>query len=153
MKVEYINPFIDASTEVLNKVAKLKVTRGNAYQKLSTFESDNLAVIIGVVGALKGQIIFSMNEDSALRLASAMMGGIPLERLDDMSKSAVAELANMISGNAMTIFSKKNINMVITPPTVLSGRKIDISIAKATIIAIPLIFGIDRSFEINVVLS
>lgn len=152
MIVDCINPFIEASSEVLSKMANVKIKRGTAYQKKSGFEGDNMAIVFGVIGELKGQIIFTMKEQSAMYIASLMMGE-PVERLNEMSKSAVAELANIISGNALTIFSKRNTNLGISPPTVLTGSGMNISISKAAIIAIPMIFHNGMSFEINIVLS
>ena len=153
MIVDYINPFIEASIEVLSKMANTKLKKGTAYQKKSGFESDNIAIVVGIVGKLKGQVIYTMKEQSAIYIASVMQSGTYVEKLDEMSKSAISELANIISGNAMTIFSGRNLKMEISPPTLLIGSSLSISVSKNVIISIPMIFSNGLSFEINVVLA
>ena len=44
-----------------------------------------------------------MDKPVALQIASAMMMGMTITELDEMSKSAIAESANMILGNAATL--------------------------------------------------
>ena len=153
MLADCITPFVDSSKKVLDEFCRVKAVKGTAYQKKDTFEGDSIVVLIGVVGEMKGQIIFSMNEEAALYLAYTMMGGADIEKLTEMAKSAIAELANIISGNAMTIFSSKNIKMGISPPTIFTGKGLNISISKAVIIAIPMLLSNKLKFEINVVLS
>ena len=63
-----------------------------------------------------------------------MMGGMAISELDEISKSAVSEMGNMIMGNASTIFAKKGISIDITPPSLLTGEKIEISNKISTIV-------------------
>ena len=56
----------------------------------------------------------------------------------DITKSAISELGNMILGNAATLLYNINIKIDITPPTLLLGEKISISIANMKTICIPL---------------
>jgi chemotaxis protein CheX len=69
----------------------------------------------------------------------------------DLKKSAIAELSNMIVGNASSIFYKKGLKIYITTPTVLTSKKVSIS-NKYPIICIPLSFGEggNMKLEINV---
>ena len=61
------------------------------------------------------------------KIASAMMMGMKITELDEMSKSAIAESANMILGNAATILYNKGIKIEITPPSLMTGENIQIS--------------------------
>ncbi len=79
-----------------------------------------------------------------------MMGGIPVKVFDEMAKSAIAELCNMILGNAATIFFKNKINIDITPPTVLTGDNIQLSPTKVIVICIPIYLDDDISMELSV---
>jgi chemotaxis protein CheX len=58
----------------------------------------------------------------------------PVEELDEMSKSAISEMGNMIMGNTGSIFASKDINIDITPPSLLIGEKIEISNKVPTIV-------------------
>ena len=72
--------------------------------KKTEYEGDIIAVIIGITGEMHGQVILSLKEDVACNIASHMLKGLPVPVFNDMAKSAVSELANMILGNAATIF-------------------------------------------------
>ena len=79
-----------------------------------------------------------MNRSVALNIASNMMGGAEIAELDEISKSAISELANMILGNTATILYNKGIGIEITPPTFLMGENLQISNSKMTTICVPL---------------
>jgi chemotaxis protein CheX len=137
MKVEYINPFIEASQSVFRMLCGIEVTLGKIYLRSSSFSVNQAIIIIGVIGKLRGQVYFELSIDTAKRIASAMMGGIPIVELDEISKSAISEMVNMIMGNTSMIFANENINIDITPPSLLMGEKIEIS-NKVSTVVIPL---------------
>ena len=90
MNVEYINPFIEASQSVWLMMTGNKPALGKVYLKKVPFQSDDIAVIVGLTGKIRGQVVISMNTNTALKVASSMMGGVLLAELDDMSKSAIS---------------------------------------------------------------
>lgn len=153
MKVEYVNPFIKASMEVINQTTGLQPQLGKIYERTIPYKSDGVIVLIGLVGEFYGSTVISLNKDMACKIASAMMGGFPIETLDEMAKSAVSELCNMILGNVATIFSKNNINVDITPPTVLTGENIQLSVKNSAIICIPLIFDDELYIELDIAID
>ena len=120
------------------------------YLKKSVYEGNALVIIIGVTGNMKGQVILSLNIPSACLIASKMMMGMPVTELNDMAKSAISELSNMILGNAATVFSKKGLSLDITPPSVCLGDNLDISVSNTTNICVPLKFLDDNVLEINI---
>lgn len=151
MNVEHINPFVEASTSVLQMIANTEVKIGKLNLKDSPFISSNVAIIIGVTGEMKGQVIFSLSNEDACKIASIMMGGMPVPELDEISKSAIGEVGNMIMGNTATIFASKQIAIDITPPTIMIGKDIQISTSKMKVISIPLHMDtIGCKFDINV---
>lgn len=99
---------------------------------------------------MRGQVIFSMNIGIACSIASSMMGGFEITQLDDISKSAIAELANMILGNAATIFSTRGIGIEITPPSMVTGDNIQISTSKTKTICVPIQFDNGGMVEIDI---
>jgi len=149
INVEYINPFISAAQTVLKDFCHIESTMGRPYLKQATYEGDILAVIIGITGVLRGQVILTMENRTACDIASHMMMGMPVPELNDMAKSAVSELSNMILGNTATIFSTKNIALDITPPTVTQGTNLSFSVSDSKTICVPLEYE-GHSFEINI---
>ena len=153
MNLEYINPFILASQDMLLQVANEETDIGKLFLRDSSFIVDNVIIIIGIAGGLKGQVIFNLQSEAACNIASSMMCGMPVAHLDEIAKSAIGELANMISGNAATIFASKQIELDITPPTVMIGDNIEICTTKSISICVPLVMKNGNSFQINVSLS
>ncbi|HOA96597.1 MAG TPA: chemotaxis protein CheX [Acetivibrio saccincola] len=150
MNVEYINPFIEASRTVLKQITGIDAKLGKIFVKTSPYASDNILIIVGLTGKIRGQAVFAMNQYVALDIASSMMGGIETVELDEMSKSAISELANMILGNATTILYNRGIGVEITPPTFLMGENMQISNTKMKTICIPLLLGDNKQMQIDV---
>lgn len=150
MKVEHINPFIQATQSIMKEVCNLEVKLGKPYISKPAYEGTSLMVIVGVTGDLRGQVLINMDVTAALKIASYMMMGMPVEELNDMAISAISELGNMILGNTATIFFNNDISLDITPPSVCLGDNMTISITDSQTICIPLIFDEDQVMEINV---
>ena len=72
MKVEYINPFVTASFDILKAVGNYNPVKGKLVLKSKPVPSYGVSVIVGVIGEVKGQIIYSLSEDTAKNIASAI---------------------------------------------------------------------------------
>lgn len=139
MKAEYINPFIKASTEVLRTIVNVEFKTGTPYLKQSPLAPDNVMILVGITGEIRGQVTLSMKKQVAMDVASSMMMGMPVTDLDEMSKSALSELGNMIMGNTATLLFNNGINIDITPPTLMMGDNLSISVTGMQTVGIPLI--------------
>ncbi|MCX7821417.1 MAG: chemotaxis protein CheX [Brevinematales bacterium] len=149
MRIEYINPFIEAAFDILNEVLKTNVKRNELYLKKLGDSMKGVAVVIGVTGNVSGRIVFDMTEDTALNIASKM-NGEKFSKFDDMVRSTIGELANMVTGRSVTRLEKENLSFNFTPPTIITGENIHIyefSDMEALIIPIDTGLGI---VEINV---
>lgn len=121
MKVEYINPFIDSARIVIEQMIQISPQQGTPRLQDIQPKEEHLWINIGLTGQFDGNVMYSLEIAVAKRLASAMMGGFPVEELDEMSKSAISELGNMISGNAGIILSNQGIGIDITPPLLITS--------------------------------
>jgi chemotaxis protein CheX len=149
MKVEYVNAFIKASTEVLNNFIAEKYTVGKPFIRKNPFPTKEIVIILGITGEIKGQAVFSMSIDVAKAIASGMMMGMPVNEIDEMAKSALSELGNMIMGNSATLLFNKGVKIDITPPSLVKGTAIEISSAGMETMCVPLISPIgDVEFDI-----
>jgi chemotaxis protein CheX len=149
MKAEYVNPFIEAAQSVFKTLLDTDTKLGKVYLKPSPFSVCDMIILIGVVGEIRGQVSLELTIETARKIASAMMGGMTVVDMDEISTSAIAELGNMIMGNTCSIFSKNKINIDISPPTILSGDKIKVS-NKVSTIVIPLTLESYGDININV---
>ena len=155
MNADFINPFLMSATKIMQEICQTEMKIGKPYVKTTEFENKSVAVMIGITGELKGQVIMAFEFNKALDVASKMMMGMPVTALDDMSISAISELGNMIMGNAATIFSTKGILTTkgyvidITPPSVCHG---DMTITQSYTqnICVPIHSGDEVALELNI---
>ena len=137
MKAEYVNPFVQASFSVLESLLGVRPTKGEMAAQPTTFTSQQCNVVCGVTGQVQGQVIFGMSLTTADRIASAMLGQ-PIKSFDALAASAIGEMGNMISGNAMQFLSEAGWICDITPPTIMRGTNVQISTISIPAIVIPL---------------
>ena len=150
MKADVINSFIRAGIDVIDQTTGIKAQLGKAYRKDSPFGSDSFVVLIGLTGNLQGVVAITLNQKMACKIASLMMGGLPIPTLDEMAKSAVAELCNMVLGNAGILLSQIGVKIDVTPPTTLTGQNIQLSMSDVVIICVPLLFEGGKLLELNI---
>lgn len=150
VNVEFINPFIGAAQKILRDVCQLETKLQKPYLKEAEYKGDLVAVIIGVTGNIKGQVILSISIETACNIASKMMMGMPVDALNDMAKSAISELSNMILGNAATNLSQKGLTVDITPPSICLGKDMNITVNHSKNICVPLKFNDNSLFEVNI---
>ena len=152
MKAEYINPFLEAATDVIEQVVQVKPSTGPLTVKDIKFVENYTWIQIGLNGQMQGDIVFGLSDKVALQLVSAMMGGYAFSEIDEMVRSAISELGNMISGNATTLLFNQGVQVDITPPTVIqSALMAGIQAKKA--LTIPLIIDGIGSLDIQVVIA
>jgi len=123
VKVEFINPFANAVLTVLEKEVPADWTRGQLSLRPSPFEGHDMNVIIGVAGDVEGQVVLTMSNATAKNIVSTMMGETVTE-LDELGKSAIGELGNMITGNASIALAENGYRSVLTPPSVIQGKEL-----------------------------
>lgn len=150
MNIEYINPFIEASQTVLKQVANFDAKLGKVFLKSSPYKGESILIIVGITGKIRGQAIFTMTKEVAFKIASAMMYGMPVDELNDISKSALSELTNMILGNTATLLYNKGVGIEITPPSLLLGENLQITQNKMKTICIPLHITEEEILEIDI---
>ena len=126
INVQHINPFLQASISVVESVANMKLTVGKPMIHNFEFPKLTYTIQVGVTGAMRGQVVLAMEDEKARFIASRMMMGMPVEKLDEMACSALNELSNMILGNTATVFSTQGILIDITPPMAVLGSNVKI---------------------------
>ena len=122
IKVEHINPFLASAVTILDQVCQVKVSPGKVSLDNPCIDGSPMFIMLGVTGELTGQVCMVFGIDVAKEIASRMMMGMPIDEIDDMAKSALSELGNMILGNAATILSGDHVLIDITPPTLGTGN-------------------------------
>lgn len=138
MKVEYVNPFINASYTILESYLGQRPKRGDLRMQPASFTSQECNIVVGVTGQVAGQIIYGMSIDVAKGIAGAMLGQ-NVQKFDQLASSAIAELANMLSGNASGLLSENGYVCDITPPTIICGKNVMINTLTIPTVVIPIV--------------
>lgn len=155
MNADYINPFVQGSQNILNILCNEKIALGNLFIKKDPYICEEISIVIGIIGEIKGNVIYNFKKQTACNIASKMMMGAPVEDLDEISTSAISELTNMISGNVATVFSGKGINIDITTPKLfLNAKNSEFEFIKkdSKLICVPLLFSNGDIFEVDILL-
>jgi chemotaxis protein CheX len=121
MDVNYINPFLEGTLDVIKTMASITADAGNPYIKKSNVAAGDVSGIIGITGDATGSLAISFTEACICEIVNSMLGeshtSINAEIID-----AVGELTNMISGSARNLMEKKGIKAFAAIPTVVYGK-------------------------------
>jgi chemotaxis protein CheX len=127
MRVEYINPFVEATFSILKEVLGTEVKRGDLYLKSSSMAIQGVAALVGLAGDVEGRVLFDMTKPTALFVAGAMNGGEVFATMDEMAKATIQELANMITARAVTQLADLGFKFDLTPPALFTGDNMEVS--------------------------
>lgn len=119
MDAKYINSFLEAFVCTLNQLGIAEVQRGSMKKKNNFYVELEVSSVINLSGSVQGSIALSMPQDTAKKLASAMMQGIKADTVDEIVKSAIGELSSMIAGSAVTKAAALGITLQISTPLIL----------------------------------
>jgi chemotaxis protein CheX len=84
---------------------------------------DPVNVLIGFTNSLTGNIVLGLDKETALKLVSAMMGGMEMSGFDEMVKSGLGEMLNMLAGTTLRKIQTNEITD-LSPPTVVTGDRV-----------------------------
>ncbi len=137
MNVKFLNPFVEAAHEVLSIEMHETVQRGDLRLETGSYTTDDVTVIISLVGAVDGTVFFSMSREAAIQLASVLIDE-KLELLDRLAQSGIAELGNVIVGRASMKLAEAGYESNISTPSLLMGKGATISTLDHPRLVVPL---------------
>ncbi|MDR1597087.1 MAG: chemotaxis protein CheX [Treponema sp.] len=149
MRVEYINPFVEAAFNVLKEVLNVDVKREDLYLKSTTMSIMGVAALVGLAGDVEGRVVFDMTKQTALGVAGAM-NGETFTVMDELAKATIQELANMITAQAVTKLHDLGYKFDLTPPALFTGENMEISHREVEALIVPMELGPIGKIEINV---
>lgn len=137
MRAEFINPFLQAATEVLESELGSAPRRGTIGLQRSAYTSDDVTTVVAVTGVVAGMVMFAMTEDTARAMVSKMLGQ-DFSEFDALAQSGIAEIGNVITGRAAILLAEAGFPSELAPPMVLMGRNTLISTLDVQRLVIPL---------------
>jgi len=153
MRVEYINPFVEATYSILCEVMNSEVKRGEIYLKPTSMSIQGVAALVGLAGDVEGRVLFDMTKETALYVAGAMNQDT-FTVLDDLAKATIQELANMVTAQAVTKLHELGFKFDLTPPALFTGENMEVAtnLGEVEALIVPMVFGPSNSnkLEVNV---
>ena len=115
MKMELIQPFINAADAVLSQGLKSPMVMGNLTMEQEAYRRRGVAALIELSGDIEGRVIFDLAPKTAAQVASHF-AGTELPESDDLVREAVCELANQVIGNAVATLNDQGFHFRVHPP-------------------------------------
>ena len=151
MNIEYINPFVEASYEILKEVLQVDIRRGEIYLKEDASSLTGIGFLIGLLGEAEGRLILDIEKNTALKIAS-ILNQEEFTEIDDLVIASIGEIANMITALAITKLHNKGYNFNLTPPSIIKGEKVEISNFELETLVVPLELPFGK-VEINIAIK
>jgi len=121
MDANMINPFINATINVLETMAFVKCKAGKPYLKKEDMAMGDVTGVIGITGETNGTISVTFEEKAILNIVSNIFGE-ETKKLNSEVADAVGELTNMISGQARRELEEIGKIFRAAIPSVISGK-------------------------------
>jgi chemotaxis protein CheX len=150
MRAEFVNPFLQAASEVLQAELGAEPSRGVVALRKSACTTEDVTALVRVYGAIAGYVLYSMNDHTARSIVEHIQG-TPCAQLDEVARSGIGELGNVITGRAATLLAEAGYSSVLAPPQLIVGQGTMISSVDERRLVIPL-ETLAGKLEIEVVL-
>jgi chemotaxis protein CheX len=115
MKMELIQPFINAADAVLSQGLQSPMVMSNLTMDQEAYRRKGVAALIELSGDIQGRVIFDLAPKTAAQVASHF-AGTELPESDDLVREAVCELANQVIGNAVATLNDQGFHFRVHPP-------------------------------------
>lgn len=115
MKMELIQPFINAADAVLSQGLQSPMEIGNLSMEEDAYRRRGIAALVELSGDIEGRVIFDLAPKTAASIAS-QFAGAELPETDTLVREAVCELANQIIGNAVATLNDQGFHFRVHPP-------------------------------------
>lgn len=129
LQQEYFEIFKEALRDSVNRMAKELVTYKDKEERSfhKNYEPNGITIIIGIIGKFSGRMLLNLSKDAAEALTAAVLKRE--SKNNDETTALLAELSNIISGNACSVLNKKYkaLGLRVAPPSILFGNNVLIS--------------------------
>ena len=121
MKMEVIQPFINAADAVLAQGLQSPMSIGNLSMEQEAYRRRGVAAQVSLTGDIEGRIVFDLDHDTAVKVASHFAGE-SVTASEDLVRETVCELANQVTGNAVTTLNDQGFHFRVHPPVLLTSE-------------------------------
>ena len=121
MDVKFINPFLDATINVIKTMAMVELKPGKPFLKKDHVAMGDVSGIIGMTGEVAGSLSVSFSFGLIQDIMQNMLGE-SIEEVNDDARDAVGEITNMISGDARRMIAQDGVTLQAAIPTIVAGK-------------------------------
>ncbi len=118
MKQEYVNPFLTPAQMVWQREFGCPLRVQNAEAVSHQYTTDDVTAIVGISGSLKGNVLYSFSEDLVNQIVKKLVTN-DVDPRGQMALSALADIANVITGNAATQLAASGYRCEVSPSVIL----------------------------------
>lgn len=116
---------VDLTSKLLLRIADIKTKLGGYILHETGWELADISAYVNFYGDLDIRYIINLSDDKAKEIAVKISG----EDIEDdditIIQDSVKEFCNIVCGNVMAKMAKMGKQIEITPPTILSNKKMD----------------------------
>lgn len=121
MDAKMINPFLNATLEIIEEMAPIDPEKQKIYLKKDDRASGDISGIISLSGSGKGTVAVSFDKKVIFYIVSSLFEE-KVTKLDNMVIDAAGELTNMITGRAIEKLAKNGFDLIMSVPKVVHGK-------------------------------
>jgi chemotaxis protein CheX len=121
MKMELIQPFINAADAVLAQTLKAPTTVGEVSMEEEAYRRRGIAAVVRVAGDIEGRVIFDLEPETAVQVTTKLVGDETAAK--EMIPEAICELANQVIGNAVTALNDQGFHFKVMPPELHTAER------------------------------
>lgn len=116
MRMELIQPFINAADAVLSETLACSITVSDISMNEEAYQRRATAAMVEITGDIEGRVIFDVEDSTAMKVASTISGTAELNSDPQLIRETIAELANLVIGNAVTTLNDQGFRFKVHPP-------------------------------------
>ena len=117
MRMELIQPFINAADAVFAESLQAPTKIGDLSMEEETYRRKGIAALILIKGEIEGRVILDMAPEVALSIATKLAGA-DVTQNEQVARETVCELANMVIGNSVTLLNDQGYKFKVFPPEI-----------------------------------
>lgn len=133
MNVEYINPFVESVYDLFKTMIGIEVERGAlGLLKDGDSAARDVTGLIGMSGRVRGTVAIAFPSKTAIAIVNRLLS-LEETEVGDMVKDGVAELVNIVAGNAKAKLANENLPPIdLGLPIVVQGQNYTVDYPSGT---------------------
>ena len=152
MNVKWVNPFVTSVNNVMKEIGFIDIETGTMNAKSQEITGNGVVLMLGIVGDLQGNIMYVIDEESAKKIITKFMKGIPVPDLDSMAASSLSELSGMLSVHVATSYAQAGYNVELSPPSLMIGNNMRIMMNSNKVLSV-IFKASDVTVEVNIAIN